>query len=256
MIKNKVLEAAMPHLKGRSIRDAVVGLSLMGVELDNGNIGISYVLREQLPAGCSVFPYAQNLMGKAALEIADWLLTGQDDLQRGLGMAVITAASAGQNLHDVDHSDLSFGIQVLPTDTVGMIGYIHPIAREFRMKAKEVIIFDKGLSEREPNSTEVFLVQDQPKILPNCDIVILSGTTTVNNTIDELLPMCSNAREIIMVGASTPMFPDAFKDTKITILAGAWWKNDKKDDIFKKISLASGISQIQEYSIKKAVRTK
>ena len=256
MIKNKVLNVAKPYLEGSTIKDAVVGLSLMGVALDNGNIGISYVLREQLPAGCSVFPYAQNLIGKPAIEIANWLLNGQDDLQRGLGMAVITAASASQNLHDVDHSDLSFGIQVLPTDTVGMIGYIHPIAREFRMKAQKVIIFDKGLSEREPNSKEVFLVQDQPKILPDCDIVILSGTTTVNHTIDELLPLCTKAREIIMVGASTPMFPDAFKDTKVTILAGAWWKKDKKDEIFKNISLASGISQLQEYSIKKAVRTK
>lgn len=256
MVKDKVLEAAMPYLEGRTIRDAVVGLSLMGVELDNGSIGISYVLREQLPAGCSVFSYAQDLLGKSAIEIAAWLLNGRDDLQRGLGMAVITAASASQNLQDTGNSDLSFGVEVLPTDTVGMIGYIHPVATEFRMKAKEVIIFDKGLSEREPNSTEVALVQDQSKILPVCDIVILSGTTTINNTIDDLLPMCSKSREIIMVGASTPMFPDAFKDTKITILAGTWWKTDKKDEIFKKISLASGISQLQEYSIKKAVRVK
>lgn len=256
MIINKVLEAAKPYLEGRTIKDAVIGLSLMAIQLDNGNVGVSYVLRESLPAGCSVFPYAQDIIGKPAQEVAEWVLNGQEDAQRGIGMAVITAASRSQNLHDVVESpDSSFGIHVLPTDTVGMIGYIQPIAREFEKKAMKVIIFDMGLSLRGKNKGEVLSMQDQSKLLPGCDIVILSGTTMVNNTIDELLSMCPKAREILMVGSSTPMFPEAFQDTKVKVLAGSWWDGDRKEEIFKKISLACGISHLQKYMIKKTVRS-
>lgn len=256
MLISNVLEAAKPYLEGRRIRDAVVGLSLIAVELDNGNVGVSYVLRESLPAGCSVFPYVQDIIGKPAKEVAEWVLSGQEDAKRGIGMAVITAASRSQNLQDVEDPGLSFGVNVYPRDKVGMIGYIHPIAMEFKRKAKDVIIFDMGLSLRGGNKGEVYSMEDQPRLLPTCDIVILSGTTMINNTIDELLSMCPNAREIIMLGSSTPMFPEAFRDTKITVLAGAWWDGQHKEEIFKKISLACGISYLQEYRIKKAISTK
>lgn len=221
MLIGKVFEAAKPYLEGRTIKEAVVGLSLITVQLDNDSIGMSYVLRENLPAGCSVFPYAQEIIGKPAEEIGEWVLSGQEDAKRGIGMAVLTAASSGQNLQDVESADLPFGIKVLSTDRVGMIGYIHPIAVDFKKKAKDVIVFDMGLSLRGSNTVQVYSMEDQPKLLPACDIVVLSGTTMINNTIDELLSMCTNAREIIMVGSSTPMFPEAFKATKVTVLAGA-----------------------------------
>jgi uncharacterized protein (DUF4213/DUF364 family) len=256
MLINRVYETAKSYLEGSLIKDVVVGISLIAVELDNKNIGVSYVLREDLPSGCSAFPYIQNIIGKSAREIGEWVLTGQDDLKRGVGMAVLTAASKSQTLRDVESPDLSFGIEVLPTDRIGMIGFIPPIAMEFRKRAREVIIFDKGISQKGGNKGEVYSMEEQPKLLPKCDIVILSGTTMINNTIEELLIMCKNAREIVMVGASTPMFPEAFKDTKLTVLAGAWWREEYKDELFKGISLACGISYLQKYSTKKAVSTK
>jgi hypothetical protein len=256
MIINKVLQAAKPYLEGRTIQDTVVGLSLIAVQLDNGNIGISYTLRESLPAGCSAFPYVLDLVGKSACEVAEWTLNGQEDLQRGIGMAVLTAASRSQDLQDVESPGLSFGLQVSSADTVGMVGYIRPVARELEKKANKVIVFDMGISAREGDNMEVYPMEEQPKLLASCDIVILSGTTVINNTLESLLEMCTNAREIVMVGSSTPMFPDAFRDTKVTVLAGAWWDGAHKDETFRSISLACGISHLQKYVIKKAVRTR
>jgi uncharacterized protein (DUF4213/DUF364 family) len=255
MLIKKVVENAKPYLEGRTIKDAVIGISLMAVQLDNKYIGVSYVLRENLPAGCSVFPYAQGIIGRPAQEIAEWVLTGEEDVKRGIGMAVLNAASQAQKLQDMGSRDLSFGIEILPTDKVGMIGFIQPIAQEFEKKAEKVIIFDQGITLRGGKS-DVYPMEEQAKLLPACDIVILSGTTMINNTIEDLLAMCPSAREIIMVGSSTPMFPKAFEDTKVTILAGSWWNWNFKEEIFKEISLACGISHLQKYVIKKAVRCK
>ena len=83
---------------------------------------------------------------------------------------------------------------------------------------------------------------------------MLSGTTIINGSVDDLLKMCAHARDIIMIGASTPMYPAAFIDTKVTVLAGSWWNKDYKDTIFKKISLACGISGLSKYTIKKSVK--
>ena len=68
MLMNDIQKQAMPYLKGRAIQDLVVGVSLIAVQLDDGSIGVSYVLRESLPGGCSVFPYAREAVGMSAEE--------------------------------------------------------------------------------------------------------------------------------------------------------------------------------------------
>lgn len=256
MIIDKVLETAKPYLEGRTVKDLVIGLALIGVELDNEDIGVSYTLTEHLPPGCSAFSFAQDIIGKDATEVAKLAKYGEDDAQRGVGMAVLTAASRDQDLVDVDTLKSTFGIEILPTDTVGMIGFIPSIANVFFEKAKDLIIFDIAVSQYGKKVENVYPMSDQAKLLPKCDIVILTGTTMINQTIDDLLKMCSNAREIIMVGSSTPMYPEAFKDTNVKVLAGSWWSNDNKKELFKTISIAGGISHISKFMIKKAVAVK
>ncbi len=256
MIIDKVLETAKPYLKGRTIKDLVIGLALIGVELDNGDIGVSYTLRGHLPPGCSAFSFAQYVIGKDAAEVADLAKYGTDDVQRSVGMAVLTAASRSQDLTDIKTLKSTFGIEVSPTDTVGMIGFIPPIANMFSEKTKNLIIFDEAISKFGEETENVCPMDDQAEFLPKCDIVILTGTTMINQTIDDLLKVCSNARAIIMIGSSTPMYPEAFKDTNVKVLAGSWWSNDNKEELFKTISTAGGISHISKFMIKKAVAVK
>ena len=253
MLIESVLAAAQPFLQGAVVRDAVIGISLLAVELDNGNIGVSYVLREDLESGCSIFPFGQQVIGQDAANIAEWAVSGGDSLQKAIGMAVLGAASQAQPLEDCDAPSRPFGVEVRDSDTIGLIGYIAPVAKVLGSKAKEVYIFDKGVSLRGGVKGIVKPMEDQALLLPTCDIVVLSGTTMINDSIDGLLQMCQNAREIIMIGASTPMFPAGFEHTKITVLAGSGWKSSEKNALFKGISLACGISELSAYAIKKSV---
>ena len=109
MLIDLVLKEAKPYLSGRKIEDAVIGLSLIGVELDNNDIGLAYTLREHLPPGCSVFGFAQEIIGANAYEIAQLARMGSDDAQRGVGMAVITAGSRQLDLPDEDKGEPFFG---------------------------------------------------------------------------------------------------------------------------------------------------
>lgn len=252
MIMKKVLSAAEPYLAGRTVTDLVIGVSLISCQLDNGNIGVSYVLRDELPNGCSAFPFAQEVIGKPASEIADWIISGRDDLQRSVAASVLAAASCEQDLPDDDTDGMPFGIEMKAEDTVGMVGLIRPVAMQISKSVKKFIAFDKGISLHN-DSSMVYPMEEQPKLIPTCDIVILSGTTTINGSIDGLLEMCSKAREVIMVGPSTPMFPKGWQDSSLTLLAGSCWDKEHKDEIFKLISLAGGIRHVQKYMRKKAV---
>lgn len=254
MLVKSVLRSARPYLKGLTVQDAVVGISLIAVELNNGFIGVSYVLREGLKAGCSIFPYLEDIAGADAAAVADWAAGGGDDLQKAVGMAVLAAASRGQELEDSAGQGQFFGIEVGDDDTVGMIGLIPPVAKMIRPLVRELYIFDEGVSRRGGTEGAVRPDEEQPRLLPTCDVVVISGSAMINGSVDGLLEICDQAREVIMVGASTPMYPEAFLGTRVTVLAGSWWKNECKEIIFKKISLACGIRELAPYSLKKSVR--
>jgi len=250
MIMEKVLGAAQVHLEGKNVRDLVVGVSLIACELDSGDVGISYVLRDELPNGCSAFPYAQQVIGRPAAEIAGWSLSGGDDLQRGIASAVLSAASRGHDIPDEDKNGPPFGLDITRKDTVGMVGLIPPIAAQLKKLAGRLIVFDKGLSLHGGDD----MLSDgshMPELLPECDAVVFSGTTTTNRSIDSLLAMCTGARDVVLVGPSTPMFPAGWTDTRVTRLAGAWWTNEHKNEIFRLVSLACGVSHLQKFMIKK-----
>ena len=114
-----------------------------------------------------------------------------------------------------------------------------PVARQFEGKVAETVIFDKG---RElAGHADVTPCALQAEVLPTCDIVVSSGTSVVNRTVEDLLAMCPNAREFVLTGTSTPMFPTAYKGTRVTSLAGTAWRQDAKDEIFRTIALGGGM---------------
>ncbi len=252
-LMDQVFAAAAPCLAGKAVEELVVGISLIGCCLSDGSVGVSYVMREELPNGCSAFPFARQAEGKPAAEIAGWVVSGKDDLQRAVGAAVLDAASQSiAGIPDDEKSGQPFGVAIGRDDTVGMVGYIRPVAANIRTMAGKLVVFDHGVYLR-GGALDVYPTEQEKELLPDCSVVILSGTTTINGTIDSLLRLCQNAREIVLVGTSTPMFPEGFRDTKVTRLAGAWWKNEGRREIFKLISLAAGISSLSPYMIHKNV---
>ena len=52
-------------------------------------------------------------------------------------------------------------------------------------------------------------MEEQPKLLPECDVVFLEGTTVTNGTVDELLNV-PQSQEVVMLGPR-PHVPAAFR---------------------------------------------
>ena len=249
IIAKRVVEFSEKILGEKRVKDLVVGISLIACELDDGAVGVSYVLRNTLPPFCSAFGFAQNIIGKKAKDIARFLTEGTDNLERGIAAAVLSAGTQSISIKD-DNEDKIFDMDFANTDVVGMIGLIGGISDYISKKVKKLIIFDEAVSSFGMINI-VHNMEEQKDLLPMCNKLIITGTTMINGTIDSILKMSSNLEEAVMVGASTPMYKEVYVGTKIKSLAGAWWRNDKKDELFKRISLAGGITQVKEFMIKK-----
>ena len=95
--------------------------------------------------------------------------------------------------------------------TVGLVGHLRGPEDMYKLARKVYII------EREPQPG------DYPDaacdfILPQCDIVLITGSSIVNKTLPHLLELCENAYTIL-TGPSVPLCPDLL-DLGIDRLAG------------------------------------
>jgi len=212
MLLDDVCDQLLPVAAARSVTDVRVGLGYTGVQLDDGRCGLAYTFRHATGGGCCAVKKAGTLCGQSAAELAK-NAHSQDVIVAALGLATLNAlipsglASAGDIL------DL---LAIEPTETVGMVGYFGPLVGPLKSKAKTLNIFEKR-GDMEPG---VLPEDAEERVLPECQVVIVSATTLLNRTIDTILGYCQGAREVAILGPSTPLLPSVFASHGVTILSG------------------------------------
>lgn len=113
-------------------------------------------------------------------------------------------------------ADLLAELKVTSTDVVGIVGYFGPFIALLRRRAKALHVF-----ERHPAADSGALPESAAaQVLPQCRLVILTATTLLNRTIDDLVACCRSAREVAIVGPSTPLLPKVFATRRVTLLSG------------------------------------
>jgi len=107
-------------------------------------------------------------------------------------------------------------IHLGPGDKVGMVGFFAPLIKAIRDTGCGLSIFEKNLARGEG----LFSPDEIPNKLPECSVVILSATTLINHTFETIVPYAAQAREIILLGPSTPLSPEIMGIYGVTRLAG------------------------------------
>lgn len=253
MILERIYACAMPRLLGRTIKDVRIGLELLAIELDNGQVGVTYVLKNEIGHTCQTFSNAGSLIGMNAVDLAKWSVVGEDVISRSLGLAVCNSVAELDQLNPsegMSDSDAAMAVSIQPEDTVGIVGYIGPVISRLQGKKNQLIIFERDQSKGGNTYSENL----QPEFLPKCQIVFITSSTLINGTLDRLLSYCKNARDVVMVGSSTPLYPEAFKGTGVTVLSGTIWLSENRNRILTGISQCAGMRQLIKYGQKISVK--
>jgi uncharacterized protein len=208
-IHAEVLTIAAEH-RAADIR---VGLGYTAVALEDGRCGLSFTLHEQEYESCTVLADAGTLAGRNASELISWMKR-PDETACAIGLATVNALIGMPK--DATESDVLDLLPVEPEDAVGMIGYFGPLVDSIKKRARVLHIF-----ERKPIPDLGVLPDSAARdLLPQCQVVVLSATTLLNHTLDGLLDLCKAAREIAVLGPSTPFLPGVFKRRGVTLLSG------------------------------------
>jgi uncharacterized protein (DUF4213/DUF364 family) len=253
MIFERVYNLAKTRLEGRSIHDVRIGLGLMTVELDNELVGVTYVLSNEIEHTCAALPQAGSLVGMKADEIALWAVEGKNVIRNALGLAVLNSVADFEGLKQINSSqdaDAVFSVDIRPEDTIGIIGHIGPVINRLAGRKNQIFIFERDESK---GNAETYPESAQPDFLPKCQVVFITSSTLINGSLGLLFKYCINARDIVMVGSSTPLYPEAFTGTGVSVLSGTRGFHQTKT-LFSRRQSVCGIKQLMKYGQKISVK--
>jgi len=210
-----LIEYMLARNAAERVADLRIGLGYTAVLLTSGTCGVAGMLRHRLSHNaCSLLSQAGTLIGTDVNRLIP-LLRSSHVVETSIGLAVVNALAA-QQPHQFSDENFFDLLHIRQSDVVGIVGYIEPIVKEIRGRAKEVVVFD----EAKTGLSDVCDTNLEQELLPQCDVVILSATSLLNNTFDALVTMSSHARDICVMGPSTPLLPEVFQQRGVTVLAG------------------------------------
>lgn len=220
MLGNELKKAALEKAAHKKVTDIRIGLGYTGVMLDDGSAGVAYTFRDMAGHGCSVLgdkPFSDS----PAADVVDLISSG-NLIERTVGIAAANGLLNGDRLEErlkgcrIAYGDLLDSITITREDRVGMVGFFAPLLPLLRNRAGEVLIFEKN-----PDRAAGLYSDEQAKdLLPSCSVVIITATSIINDTFENIAPAARNSRVIALLGASTPLAPDIFKNYGVTHLSG------------------------------------
>lgn len=245
-----LIDYALSRAGEERVADVRIGLGYTAVRLTSGKVGVGAMLRHLLDkAGCSILSYAGTVAGRKVADVIP-LLRSESIVEASVGLAAINALAQWEKEMDSPEEDLVRLLRIGPHDAVGMVGNMAPVLERLRHFAERCVVFDDGLPGAE-GITEATLEEE---ILPKCSVVILTATSLLNKTFDRLMELSAGAREICLMGPSTPLIPEVFRPMGVTVLAGRRFIDSER--LLRVVSEAGGTRSFGSLSRKVALRIK
>jgi len=193
------------------------------LELDDGSLGLSYVLLDDSLAALTGGATSEELIGADALTIARWWLD-REGAARTLGFAAVNALS--RHLFDragfvpPDAPDSIAGLDPRPGEHIGMVGFFPPLVKQVTAHGARLTVLELRADLAGVHAG--FTVTLDPSALQSCDKVLATSTVLLNHTLDTVLAHCLKARRVALIGPGAGCLPGTLFERGITALAGSW----------------------------------
>jgi len=220
--------AAIPEilgheLAGLTVERAVIGLFFTGVKLSNGIAGACATPIKTIPeavccpTSAMAMPFPGKLRGRPALDLAEQALSDHA-IRRAVGIAAMNAlADTCWRRRPHQETELRPGIdafdatEIRPGDKVIVVGAFVPFLRELKRRHQPFLVLEQNPATLKAEELPFFRPAEQARsVVPEADVLLITGTTLINDTLEELLSLAKPTARVTMVGPTVSLLPDAF----------------------------------------------
>jgi uncharacterized protein (DUF4213/DUF364 family) len=212
--------------------DIRIGVFYTGVVLNTGHAGMSYTPIQEIPeAVCcprshAKMPVSGKLLNMQIAELMDYALD-DNALKAAVGIATINALSAIL-LEDeaCQYKPSAYGnaldlVKITGEDTVAMVGAFPPFIKRIQEITKKLFVIEKN--PRVADKGDMIEIESEARlreIIPQANIIVITGVTLVNHTLGPVLELAKNASEIIVVGPTASVYPEPLFARGVTVMGG------------------------------------
>jgi hypothetical protein len=219
-----------------------LGLGYTVVVTSDGGIGIAYTYFEDKKS-CMLLNEAIDYENRPASVLLK-KIKSERTIERSMALALVNALNYEDALklpQDKNNTVLLQEFNIQPDTNVAMVGYFGPLVDRFKEKGIPLEILDtsRGLGNREGF---------YKKLANWADVLLLTSTSILNNTSEEILAKTLENVKTAMLGPSTPMVAKAFEHLPVHMLAGT--VPIEKDNILKAIRHGMGTPVLHKFSRK------
>jgi len=222
-----------PEMNDLKVERAVIGLFFSGVKLSNGEGGICFTPVKDIPeavccpSSARAVPNSGKLGGQPVTKYIRWLQRG-GPLQKALGIAVLNALSCTcWRKNPPTQYNLKRGVdpienRVIPDDSVVVvIGALIPYIRMLKRRGRPFFILEKDARTLKKDEMKYYRPQEKAReCLASADLLIVTGTTLINNTLEDILEQKRDRAEAVLVGPTASMLPEAFFRRGVDAIGG------------------------------------
>jgi hypothetical protein len=233
-----IIDDLIASLKGDApVREVRVCAFWTAVVLDDGRCGLASTLRPEEPqcAGpAPLVPRAGRLLECSALELAEYA-SSDSPLEASIGMAAINS------LLEVDEGccvELNAEEIILKEGAGGRVAIVghFPFIPRVREAVPKLWVLEKrpvGGDLSADMATE---------ILPQADVVALTGTSLINHTFEGLMKLCRPNAVVVVLGPTAPFSPVLF-DYGVDVICGT--QVTDADNVLRLIGQAANFGQVK-----------
>jgi uncharacterized protein len=225
---NVILERSGKEIEELLISEVKIGLYLTAVRLSDGSCGTATTIVDDGPFCTKA---NRDFGAFTPLKITGRKVGGlfhtdkESALLSSLRTAVLNALSSklisSGSYKIIQNCD---PVQLLVFDspkTVTIVGAFQSFIRKIEATGNKLYVlelFENALIEE---YRKYFVPADEYKrVLPVSDIVIITGQTLVNGTLENILAAVPDTAQVIVAGPTISIIPDILFDNKVTILGG------------------------------------
>lgn len=237
----KILDSLIDSLSGNNPNIKEVRCCAFWTAVTTHHTGLSTTYRaleEETDVHQSGVRDVGSLTQKKALELAEFARS-DNTLEASIGMATINS------LIDVDEDrcvDLN-AYDVLADKggnrNIAVVGHF-PFIPRLRKAARNLWVIEKRVRPGDLPESEA------SRILPQCDVVCLTGTSFINHTIEELLTLCKGSF-VVLTGPTSPLTPILF-DYGIDVICGT--RVIDPQEVLTYISQAATFRQLHGHGVR------
>jgi len=230
---SRIEEILADDLDRIELERAAIGLFFTGVKLNTGVAGACATPLRSIPeavccpSSALAMPFPGKLRGRP---IRDLLReTGAaSGIRRAVGVATMNAlaemcwerrGARGVTLRTgIDAYDAA---AIQPGEYVVVVGAFVPFLKSLKQARQKFTVLEMDPATLKPDELPYFRPTEQADaVLPSADVVLITGTTLLNDTLEHLLALCRPTTRVVVVGPTVGLLPDAFLRRGVDVLGG------------------------------------